>query len=212
MSDEREAFAAAIAATTAPQSLRVMHKSVVVDQDRDGNVGARLSSETAPTTTAKPVPLLLGLPCFSARIKPAGNLETSIGFHGGAENGAFAALFPTYPQGPIETSPEIEPEDRNLPIEYLSFGGGKKAIARVNDTTANGKIFLRQTPIGPGGVPSLLAISYRAPNAFVETPIATIPIPGPMIPLAFDPDNPDPTVACIVLEGIITSGRTEFRA
>lgn len=211
MSDEREALTAAITAVTAPQSLRVLHKAIVVDQDRDGNVGAKMPSDDAPSETAKPVPLLLGLPCFSARLKP--EIETSIGFHEGAESGAFAALFPTYPQGPAALSPEENPIPPVLPIESLSFGAGTKPIARVDDTAACGKIFLRQTPVGPGGVPSLLAISYKTPgNAGVEVPIATIPIPGPMVPLAFDPDNPDPTVACIVLSGIITSGRTEFRA
>lgn len=212
MSDEREALSAAIAAVSAPQSLRVLHKAIVVDQDGDGNVGVTMTGSGAPSPTAKPVPLLLGLPCFSARLK-SNQIETSIGFHEGAESGAFAALFPTYPQGLEAASPEENPIPPVLPIESLSFGAGTKPIARVDDTAACGKIFLRQTPVGPGGVPSILAISYKTPgNAGVEVPIATIPIPGPMIPLAFDPDNPDPTVACIVLSGIITSGRTEFRA
>jgi hypothetical protein len=211
MSDEREALSAAIAAVSAPQSLRVLHKAIVVDQDSNGNVGVKMSGAGAPSETAKPVPLLLGLPCFSARLKP--EIETSIGFHEGAESGAFAALFPTYPQGPARLSPEENPIPPVLPIESLSFGAGTKPIARVDDTTACGKIFLRQTPIGPMGVPSILAISYKAPgNAGIEVPIATIPIPGPMIPLALDPDNPDPSAACIVMSGIITSGRAEFLA
>lgn len=211
MSDEREALAAAIAATTAPQALRVMHGAIVVDQDSDGKVGVKMPNAGAPSETAKPVPLMLGLPCFSARLKP--EIQTSIGFYAGAENGAFAALFPTYPQGPPIASPEENPTPPVLPIDYIAFGAGTKPIARVDDATACGKIYLRQTPIGPMGVPSILAISYRAAgNASIEVLIATIPIPGPMIPLSPDPDNPDPTVACIVLSGIITSGRTEFRA
>ena len=209
MIDEREAMAAAVRAVTAPQTIRVLHKAIVVDQDTDGNVGVKMPSDNAPSPTAKPVPLWLGLPCFSARLKP--NIETSIGFHEGSEAGAFAALFPTYPQGIASNVIDLDAPDPILPIEYLSFGGGQKKVARETDTTACGKIYLRQTPVGPMGVPSILAISYRKPGG-AEVPIATIPIPGPMIPLAFDPANPDPTVACIVLEGVITSGRAEFRA
>lgn len=211
MSNEREAMTAAIEAILPPKSLRVLHKAIVVDQDSDGNLGVKMPSNTAPSATAKPVPLWLGLPCFSARLKPG--IEVSVGFHEGAENGAYSAFFPTYPQGLAAASPDENPILPVLPIEYLSFGAGQKAIARIDDTTSNGKIYIRQTPVGPAGVPSILAISYRGPALDdIEVPIATFPIPGPMIPLSFDPDNPDPTVACIVLSGVITSGRLEFRA
>lgn len=208
MSDEREALAEALESIAPPKALRVLHKAIAVDQDGDGNLGVKMPSGDAPSETAKPVPLWLGLPCFFAKLKPG--IECSVGFHGGAESGSFSALFPTYPQG--VAPPEIDPSPPVLPIEYLSFGAGTKPIARIDDTASCGKIYLRQTPVGPGGVPSILAISYKAPGAAIELPIATIPMPGPMVPLAFDPENPDPTVACIVLSGKITSGREEFLA
>lgn len=208
MNDEREAFAAALGAVLAPQSLRVLHKSIVVDQDADGNLGVKLTDSGAPSDTAKPVPLWLGLPCFFAKVKP--NIEVSIGFHNGAENGAFAALFPTYPQG----APPVLPEDAplpTLPIEYLSFGGGNKPIARVDDSVSNGALVFRQTPVGPAGVPSVLAIFYKNSQG-VEIPVLTFPIPGPAVMLALDPEAPDPTTAIVPIGGKITSGRTEFRA
>lgn len=210
MTDEKKALQDAINSLLPPQALRVIHRATVVDQDQNGNLGVQLQGNDAPSAIAKPVPLFLGLPCFSARLKPG--IEVSLGFHGGAEDGSFSALFPTYPRGTEAQSPEQNPVPPTLPIHYISFGAGMKPVSRVDDTTIDGKIYLRQTPVGPGGVPSVLAISYKAPGEFTETPIATFPIPGPMIPLSFDPDNPDPTVACIVLQGVITSGRDEFRA
>lgn len=202
MSDEREAFAAAIAAATAPQSLRVLHEAIVVDQDSDGNVGVKMPNANAPSETAKPVPLWLGLPGFSARMRASA--ETSIGFHEGSESGAFAALFPTYPQGIAE---ELAP----LPCEYIAFGGGTQPIARVNDTVGAGALVFRQTPVGPGGVPSLLTVSYKNAQG-VEIPVLAFPIPGPAVMLAQDPELPDPSTAIVPIDGVITSGRAEFKA
>jgi len=203
MSDEREAMAAAVRAVTAPQSIRVLHKAIIVDQDEDGNVGVKMPGDGAPSDTAKPVPLWLGLPGFSARMNPAANPEVSIGFHEGSEAGAFAALFPTFPQG-------VRPQ-ASLPVYTLSFGDGDKPIARVDDTVANGALVFRQTPVGPAGVPSILAIFYKNAQG-VEVPVLTFPIPGPAIMIALDPEAPDPTTAIVPIGGKITSGRAEFLA
>lgn len=202
MSDEREALAAAMAAISAPQSLRVLHKAIIRDQDGDGNVGVTMAGNGAPSEAVKPAPLWLGLPGFYASMRT--NSETSIGFHEGAESGAFAALFPTYPQG-------VSEEPAPLPCEYISFGNGTRPIARVNDTVSTGALVFRQTPVGPGGVPSLLAIFYKNTQG-VEIPVLTFPIPGPAVMLALDPETPDPTTAVVSIGGVITSGRAEFKA
>jgi hypothetical protein len=203
MSDEREALSAAVDSILAPKALRVLHKAIIRDQDADGNVGVVMAGVGAPSETAKPVPLWLGLPGFSARMRTSASPEVSIGFHEGSEAGAYAALFPSYPQGVRPTA--------SLPVITLSFGSGTKPIARVDDTVANGALVFRQTPVGPAGVPSILAIFYK--NALgTEIPVLTFPIPGPAVMLALDPEAPDPTTAIVPIGGKITSGRAEFLA
>ncbi len=204
MSDEHEAMTAAVRAVMAPQAIRVLHKAIVRDQDADGNVGVVMAGTGAPSATAKPVPLWLGLPGFSARMRTSANPEVSIGFHEGSESGAFAALFPTYPQG-------VSEDAAPLPCEEISFGGGNRPIARVNDTVDAGAIVFRQTPVGPGGVPSILAIFYKNAQG-VEVPVLTFPIPGPAVMIALDPEAPDPATAIVPIGGRITSGRAEFLA
>lgn len=200
MSDEKDEFGKAVEAALGPRALRVLHKAIVVDQASDGSLGLKLPGAGAPSATAKPVPLWLGLPGFEARLK-AGS-EISVGFHEGAEDGAYSALFPFFPQ----SAPEVP---LPLPLIVLKFGGGDRPIARKEDTVACGVVVFRQTPVGPSGVPSILAITYRN-ELGAETPILTMPIPGPMIPLAPDPN--DPTAAVMPIGGYITSGREEFRA
>ena len=150
MSGEREAMTAAVDSILAPKAIRVLHKAIVRDQDADGNVGVVMAGAGAPSATVKPVPLWLGLPGFSARMRTSANPEVSIGFHEGSESGAFAALFPTYPQG-------VSEEAAPLPCEEISFGGGNRPIARVNATFDACAIVFRQTPVGPVGFPSILA-------------------------------------------------------
>jgi hypothetical protein len=199
MNDEREAFAAAIAATTAPQALRVLHKAIVVDQE-GGDVGVKMPDDDAPSATAKPVPIWFGLPGFSAEFKPEATPQTAIGFHGGAENKAFSALYPYHSGTQTE-----------LPIHTLSFGAGTKPIARVDDEVDGGKILFRFVPVGPSGVPSTLTISYRPPGG-IETPIISFPIPGPAIILTPDLEEISINVGSIKIRGKITTGRTEFLA
>jgi hypothetical protein len=200
MSDEKTAFAGALAAMLGPKALKLWHGAIVVDQADDGSVGVKLPGAGAPSATAKPVPLLLGLPGFSARLKP--NTEVSVAFHEGSEGGAFAALFPYFPQ----STPEVP---LPLPVYSVAFGGGTRPIARVDDSTDTGALIFRQVAVGPAGVPSTLTIFYRSPLG-TETPVCAFPIPGPMIPLS--PDPTDPTAAIIGLSGVITSGREEFTA
>lgn len=202
MSDESDALAEAIEALTPPKALRVLHKAIIVDQNGDGDLGVKLPGTEAPSATAKPVPLLLGLPGFSARMKAGA--EVSVGFHEGSESGAFSALFPSYPQGVAE---EFAP----LPCEEIAFGAGTRPIARVNDTVGAGALVFRQTPVGPAGVPSILAIFYKNTQG-VEIPVLAFPIPGPAVMLALDPELPDPTTAIVPIGGVITSGREEFLA
>jgi hypothetical protein len=194
MSDEREAMNAALQALLNPPSLRVLHKAIIVDQN-GGTVGVKMPGSDAPSATAKPAPVWFGLPGFSGTFGQ--DTETSIGFHEGKESGAFAASFPYYQSG--------------SPIPLLSFGGGTLPIARKTDTTANGRFHFRQTPVGPMGVPSILAISYQEQDG-PEIPILTFPIPGPAIMLALDPESPDPTHAIVDIIGVITSGREELKA
>lgn len=189
MSDEREAMAAAVRAVTAPQSIRVLHKAIIVDQ-AGGDVGVKIPGSDAPSATAKPVPIWFGLPGFSAEFKPSVAPETSIGFHGGAENAAFSALYPYFPGGRAE-----------LPIVHLSFGSGTKAIARVDDSVSVGSIRLTNTPPAPGPTPTGFIIERIEANG-------TVTILGAVV----GPVSVAPSPLTISLTGKITSGRTEFRA
>lgn len=191
MSDEREAMAAAMNAIHAPQSLRVMHKAIIVDQD-GGDIGVKLPSSGAPSETAKPVPIWFGLPGFSAQFKPTSAPETSVGFHGGTENGAFSALYPYYPGG-------AQP----LPIDFISFGGGTKAVARVDDSVDCGSIRITNMPPIPGPTPIPTGIRIE-----LVRPDSTVLILGAIAGLIFV--APDPLT--IPLFGKITTGREEFRA
>ena len=189
MNDEREALAAAVAAVTAPKSLRVLHKAIIVDQD-GGDIGVKMPDDNAPSATAKPVPIWFGLPGFSAVFKPSAAPETSIGFHGGDESKAFSALYPYFPGGRVE-----------LPIVSLSFGGGTKPIARVDDTVSCGSIRLTNTPPAPGPTPTGFTIERIDANGAVTILGAVV---GPVAVA--------PSPLTIPLNGKITTGRTEFRA
>lgn len=198
MSDEKEALSAALESLIPPQALRVLHKAIIRDQS-DNTVGVETPGVGAPSATVKPAPVFFGLPGFSATFRPDASPETSIGFHAGAEDGAFAALFPFFRAG------------SQLPVFEISYGGGIKPIARVDDTTNSGRLLFVQAPVGPGGVPSTLTIVYVDPLGN-PTPILTFPIPGPAIMFAQDPMAPSPLVAVLDLLGRITSGREEFKA
>lgn len=198
MSDERSAFEAALSAILPPQSLQQWHRAIIIDQAPDQSVGVKMPDAGAPSETAKPLPMLYGLPGFSAELRSGS--EANVMFRAGSEDGGVAALFPSY-QGTPETNP--------LPVVKLSFGGGQAPIARVGDSVGTGALIFRSTPVGPGGVPSLLTISYRTQQG-VEIPVIAIPIPGPAMPLSIDPG--DPTAASIPIGGAITTGRAEFTA
>lgn len=201
MSDEREAMAAAIETILSPKSLRVLHKAIVVDQDADGNLGVKMPSDAAPSATAKPVPLWLGLPGFSARMRTSATPEVSVGFHEGSEAGAYAALFPTYPQG-VRSSAD-------LPVDYISFGGGTLPIARKTDRVDCGQLIIRNLPPLPGPIPAGIVITRKGSTDPLELETAVCTIVGPiqMIAVGIDPNT------CVIdLLGRITSGRVEFLA
>jgi hypothetical protein len=195
MSDEREALSAAVDSILAPKALRVLHKAIIRDQDGDGNVGVVMAGSGAPSPTAKPVPLWLGLPGFSARMRTSANPEVAIGFHEGSESGAFAALFPTYPQG-------VSEEAAPLPCIEISFGGGTLPIARRSDRVDTGEIIIRNLPPAPGPIPTGIILTRKPQADAAEEVLGQIL--GP-ISVA-----PDPLI--IVLSGRITTGRAEFLA
>jgi hypothetical protein len=201
MTDEKELFKAATVAVLPPQSLRETHPAIIVDHDTNGNLGLQIPS-ASPSATAKPVPVQYGLPAFAA-VFVDGACSVALGFHEGDESKAYAGGFPHYPVRPNDAIPPPLP----MPIVSLHFGGGTKPIARVDDTVGCGSMQIIQSPVGPGGVPSTLSITYQPPGGGAPTLLITFPIPGPaIIP------GPNPLVATIELAGKITSGRTEFQA
>jgi hypothetical protein len=192
MSDEKTAMVGALETLLGPKALRLWHGAIVVDQADDGSVGVKLPGAAAPSATAKPVPLLLGLPCFAARLKPG--TEVSVAFHEGSEGGAFAALFPYFPQ----STPEVPLE---LPAYSVSFGGGSRPISRVDDSVNCGSIIISNLPPAPGPVPTGVQIVRQLVDG-------TQLILGTLLGLV----TVVPSPLTITLTGVITSGREEFTA
>lgn len=199
MSDEKDAFIAAQRATQTPQALRVLHRALAIDQASNGSVGIRMPDAGAPSETAKPMPLWLGLPGFAVRMKQGTELEVGAGFFAGAESGGFAALFPFFPQ----STPEAP---LPLPFDSVDFGGGDKPIARVDDAATCDSIILTNLPPGPGGVPTGILITQRT--------YAGRDVAGPELILGTiaGPIAVAPSPLTITLSALITSGREEFRA
>lgn len=196
MSDERNEFARAVARVIedqqGPPGLNVVHRVVIVDQSGE-TVGVRARDESAPSATAKPVPVWFGLPGFSAQFRAGA--ETTLGFDGRREEGAYVSLFPTYPQG---VSEDAQP----LPFDFISFGGGTQPVARKGDSVSCGSFVITNLPPGPGGIPTGLLIQFQFNENTALTTIATITGPIAILP------NP----VTIPIGGSIQTGREEFRA
>jgi hypothetical protein len=203
MSDrEREAFRKAVETVAPAPALDRVHPAIVRNQRDDGTLDVDFE-EGGPQPRASGVEPTYGLPGVFCRF--AADARLHVAYKAGDPRKRIATHYGSYP-------PVVNPElvaIPNLPVVEINLCNAtdQQSAARKNDATNTGKILFMQTPVGPGGVPSTLTISYQ--NAAGATvPVLTFPIPGPALMLALDPDFPDPTTAVIPLAGVITGGST----
>ncbi|MBI2388632.1 MAG: hypothetical protein HYV09_03360 [Deltaproteobacteria bacterium] len=148
----------------------------VVVQDSDGTLQLKPDSDRIPGLTG--VPIRYGIPGVTARVPPGTRCIVEF------ENGDSRT--------PIVTA--FEP---GALIE-LSFDGGSRSIARVDDTADCGALSWASDPSGKS-----LTLSYRRPGTLVAVPF---------LALAFPAVKATPDAGEIAIESVIRSGAPKLRA
>lgn len=153
-----------------PLEYLATYDATVVAQNQDGTLDVRLDDPKMPSLSS--VPIFLGLP--GLRVEVSKGAAIKVGFSGGDPSKPFAGLWAT-----------------DAAFIRIVIGGGRRAIARVDDETDSGTLVFR-TITHPA---PLCTVEWRPPGTAVPIVLGVL---GVLVVA--------PSIVEISLTGVIKTG------